>query len=85
MIYPASAAEEPGLNLRMLNEVDIGGASRAGMIWRAAAAIDAGMRSAVLCVVADLDKAGDQRPRVVAVQREFEAPYGISARIAATR
>ena len=76
MIYPASAAEVLGLNLRMLNQVDIGGASPAGMIWRAAAAIDAGICSAVLCVVADLNKAGDQRPPVVSVQREFEAPYG---------
>jgi acetyl-CoA C-acetyltransferase len=76
MIYPASAAEVLGLNLRMLNQVDIGGASPAGMIWRAAAAIDAGMCSAVLCIVADLNKTGDQRPPVVSVQREFEAPYG---------
>ena len=76
MIYPASAAEVLGLNTRMLNQVDIGGASAAGMIWRAAAAIDAGMCSAVLCLVADLNKVGDQRPPVISVQREFEAPYG---------
>jgi acetyl-CoA C-acetyltransferase len=76
MIYPASAAEVLGLNVRMLNQVDIGGASPAGMIWRAAAAIDAGMCNAVLCIVADLNKAGDQRPPVISVQREFEAPYG---------
>ena len=62
MIYPASAAEVLGLNLRMLNQVDIGGASPAGMIWRAAAAIDAGMCNAVLCIVADLNKTGDQTP-----------------------
>ncbi len=74
MIYPASAAEVLGLNVRMLNQVDIGGASPAGMIWRAAAAIDAGMCSAVLCIVADLNKVGDQRPPVISVQREFEAP-----------
>src|SRR5215472_15955088 len=37
MIYPAAAAEVLGLNVRMLNQVDIGGASPAGMIWRAAA------------------------------------------------
>src|SRR5580658_10088515 len=76
MLYPASAAEAFGLNVRMLNVVDIGGASAAGMIWRAAAAIDAGMCSAVLCLVADLNKVGDQRPPVISVQREFEAPYG---------
>src|SRR5271170_288504 len=76
MIYPASAAEVLGLELRMLNQVDIGGASGAGMIWRAAAAIDAGICTAVLCLVADLNKVGDQRPPVISVQREFEAPYG---------
>jgi acetyl-CoA C-acetyltransferase len=75
-IYPASAAEVLGINTRMLNQVDIGGASPAGMIWRAAAAIDAGMCNAVLCIVADLNRAGDQRPPTVSVQREFEAPYG---------
>jgi acetyl-CoA C-acetyltransferase len=76
MLYPASACEVLGINARMLNQVDIGGASPAGMVWRAAAAIDAGMCNAVLCVVADLNKLGDQRVPVVSVQREFEAPYG---------
>jgi len=76
MLYPASAAEVMGLAVRMLNVVDIGGASPAGMIWRAAAAIDAGICSAVLCVVADLNRIGDQRPPMVSVQREFEVPYG---------
>lgn len=75
-IYPASAAEVLGINPRVLNIVDIGGASPAGMIWRAAAAINAGMAEAVLCVVADLNKLGDQKVPVISVQREFEAPYG---------
>ena len=66
-----------GINPRMLNMVDIGGASPAGMIWRAAAAIHAGMCNAVLCVVADLNKVGDQKAAGrFPVQREFEAPYG---------
>src|SRR5229473_5656615 len=76
MIYPASLAEVLGINPRMLNVVDIGGASAAGMIWRAAAAIDAGMCNAVLCIVADLNRLGDQKVPVISVQREFEAPYG---------
>ena len=75
-IYPASAAEVLGINPRMLNIVDIGGASPAGMIWRAAAAIQAGMCSAVLCIVGDLNRMGDQKVPVISVQREFEAPYG---------
>jgi acetyl-CoA acetyltransferase len=76
MLYPASVAEVMGINPRMLNQVDIGGASPAGMVWRAAAAIQAGMCEAVLCVVGDLNRIGDQRPPVISVQREFEAPYG---------
>jgi acetyl-CoA C-acetyltransferase len=75
MLYPASVAEVMGINPRMLNQVDIGGASPAGMVWRAAAAIHAGMCNAVLCVVGDLNKFGDQKPPVISVQREFEAPY----------
>lgn len=76
LLYPASVAEVMGINPRMLNQVDIGGASPAGMVWRAAAAIHAGMCQAVLCVVGDLNKFGDQKPPVISVQREFEAPYG---------
>ncbi len=67
------------------NQVDIGGASPAGMVCRAAAAIQAGMCQAVLCVVGDLNKFGDQKPPVISVQREFERRMEISARIAATR
>ena len=76
LLYPASVAEVMGINPRMLNQVDIGGASPAGMVWRAAAAIQAGMCQAVLCVTGDLNKFGDQKPPVISVQREFEAPYG---------
>jgi acetyl-CoA C-acetyltransferase len=76
MLYPASACEVLGINPRMLNVVDIGGATPAGMVWRAAAAIDAGMCQAVLCIVADLNKISDQKVPVVSVQREFESPYG---------
>jgi acetyl-CoA C-acetyltransferase len=76
MLYPATACEVLGINPRMLNVVDIGGATPAGMIWRAAAAIDAGMCKTVLCIVADLNKIGDQKVPVVSVQREFESPYG---------
>ena len=46
------------------------------MIWRAAAAIMWGA-SAVLCLVADPNRTGDQRVPVVSMQREFEAPYGM--------
>jgi acetyl-CoA acetyltransferase len=41
--------------------VDLGGATAAGMVWRAATAIDAGECSAVLCILAE---APDHRPGV---------------------
>ncbi len=75
-LYPASAAEFLGLHPRMLNIVDTGGAAPAGMFWRAAAAIDAGLCNAVLCVIADLNREPEHRLSPFSVQREFEAPYG---------
>ncbi len=76
MIYPSAIGELFDLRPRMLNVVDIGGASGAGMIWRAAAAIDAGMCNAVLCLTADLNKLGRRRPPMISLMYEFEAPYG---------
>lgn len=73
---PATVAEYLGLRLRMANVVDLGGASAAGMIWRASAAIAAGMCEAVLCVL------GNIRPAAVAKNRnpirEFDVPFGAS-------
>src|SRR5688500_14997946 len=40
---PATVAEYLGLRPRFADLVDLGGASGAGMVWRAAAAIRAGM------------------------------------------
>lgn len=76
ILYPAAAAEYLGLRPRMLNQVDIGGASGAGMVWRAAAAIQSGMCRAVLCLTGDLNRLGEVRPPTLSVQREFEWPYG---------
>jgi acetyl-CoA C-acetyltransferase len=76
MIYPSAIGELFGLRTKMLNVLDIGGASGAGMIWRAAAAIDAGMCSAVLCLTADLNKMGKRRPPTISLMHEFEIPYG---------
>ena len=76
MIYPSAIGELFDLRPRMLNVMDIGGASGAGMIWRAAAAIDAGMCNAVLCLTADLNKMGKRWPPTISRMYEFEAPYG---------
>ena len=47
---PATVAEFIGLRPRFAEVVDLGGATGAGMVWRAAAAIGAGMCSTCLCL-----------------------------------
>ncbi|MFV0372630.1 thiolase family protein [Microbacterium sp.] len=76
---PATVAEYLGLQPTFADIVDLGGASGAGMLWRAAAAIEAGMATTVLCVL------GNSRdPQVVHRSpnrnpiREFDVPYGAS-------
>ena len=74
---PATVAEYLGLQPTMANVVDLGGASGAGMVWRAAAAIVAGLCETVLCVLANT-----RDPQVVPRSpnrnpiREFDVPYG---------
>jgi acetyl-CoA acetyltransferase len=81
-MWPAHLGEYLGVHPRYENVVDLGGASAAGMVWRAAAAIQAGFCSAVLCVTgeaSDVDAFYAPRARRPAQQlpaREFEAPYG---------
>lgn len=75
---PATIAEYLGLKPTMANVVDLGGASGAGMVWRAAAAIEAGMCEAVLCVLANTRE--DPAPRSPNRNpiREFDVPFGAS-------
>ena len=47
---PATVAEHLGLQPTFAEVVDLGGATGAGMIWRAAAAIQAGMCTTCLCL-----------------------------------
>jgi acetyl-CoA acetyltransferase len=47
---PATVAEFVGLRPRFAEVVDLGGATGAGMVWRAAAAIAAGMCTTCLCL-----------------------------------
>jgi acetyl-CoA C-acetyltransferase len=80
-MWPSVLGEYLGLHTRYSNVVDIGGASAAGMVWRAAAAIAADQCRAVLCV---LGEAADVetfytprlRRRYQLPYREFEVPYG---------
>lgn len=75
---PATVAEYLGLVPSMANVVDQGGASGAAMAWRAAAAINAGMCEAVLCVLANTRE--DEPPRSPNRNpiREFDTPFGAS-------
>lgn len=86
---PSTVVEYLGMNVRFAEVVDLGGATGAGMVWRAAAAIDAGICETVVCVTAARrEKRTTEGTRRMAssgysgrrVDRtpysEFEAPYG---------
>jgi acetyl-CoA acetyltransferase len=75
---PATVAEYLGLRPDMANVVDLGGASGAGMVWRAAAAIEAGMCEAVLCVLANTREDVPSRSPNRNPIREFDVPFGAS-------
>jgi acetyl-CoA C-acetyltransferase len=81
-MWPTILGEYLGIHPRYGNVVDLGGASAAGMVWRAAAAIDEGLCRAVLCVTgeaSDVETFYAPRARRSVQQlpfREFEVPYG---------
>jgi acetyl-CoA acetyltransferase len=62
----------------MSNVVDLGGASGAGMVWRAAAAIASGMCETVLCVLANTRQEPAPRSPNRNPIREFDVPFGAS-------
>jgi acetyl-CoA acetyltransferase len=76
---PAAIAEYLGLQPRFADIVDLGGASGPGMVWRAAAAIAAGVCETVLCVLGNardperVPRSPNRNPI-----REFDVPYGAS-------
>ena len=88
----STIAEYLGVGARFAEHVDLGGASAAAMVWRAAAAIELGICDAVLCAlparyITPTSKK-KPRPRVDAMffgsssnqygspQAEFDIPYG---------
>jgi len=75
---PATVCEYLGIKPIMANVVDLGGASGAGMVWRAAAAINAGMCNAVLCVLANTREEIPPRSPNRNPIREFDVPFGAS-------
>ncbi|WIM89041.1 thiolase family protein [Candidatus Mycobacterium wuenschmannii] len=90
MFAPATLAEYLGLPVNFGERVDLGGATSAGMVWRAAVAVELGLCDAVLAVVpgSAILPASTRRPPVApswlgassgkygSPQAEFEIPYG---------
>ncbi len=90
---PATVAEFIGLRPTFAEVVDLGGATGAGMVWRAAAAIQAGQCTSCLCLTgtrrrrrpsSDRSKpASPRRPQSMrpsndrSPQAEFDYPYGM--------
>ncbi|MGA8327812.1 MAG: thiolase family protein [Mycobacterium sp.] len=90
MFAPATLSEYLGLPVDFGERVDLGGATSAGMVWRAAAAVELGLCDAVLAVVpgsAVLPTSrrcpapvpgwhGASSNKYGSPQAEFEIPYG---------
>ena len=90
MFAPATLCEYLGIPLDFGERVDLGGASAAGMVWRAAAAVELGVCDAVLAVVpgsaatprsqrnppAAPNWYGASSNNFGSPQAEFEIPYG---------
>ncbi|HEX5206069.1 thiolase family protein [Paractinoplanes rhizophilus] len=90
MFAPATLSEYLGIPINYGEVVDLGGATSAGMVWRAAAAIELGLCEAVLVIVPGAYNlpASKQRPpkefgyfgassnNFGSPQAEFEIPYG---------
>lgn len=89
MLTPSTVLEYMGMGADFAEVVDLGGASGAGMIWRAVAAIEAGMCGACVCITASSRRKRTPRPADGGRKAstgysipdrspfaEFEAPYG---------
>ena len=78
--FPSMVAEYMGLRPAYCDIVDLGGASGAGQVWRAAAAIAGGMCSTVLCLTGDAQDPSQFYQRGATVwglpAPEFDRPYG---------
>src|ERR1700712_1858492 len=93
MIFvPSTIIEYLGIRANFAEMVDLGGASAAAMVWRAAAAIELGICDAVLCALPAryITPSSKKKPRPLvdamffgsssnqfgSPQAEFEIPYG---------
>lgn len=92
IFVPSTIAEYLGLPARFAEIVDLGGASAAAMVWRAAAAIELGICDVVLCALPAryITPMSERKPKPLvdamffgsssnqygSPQAEFEIPYG---------
>jgi acetyl-CoA acetyltransferase len=92
IFVPSTVAEYLGVDANFAELVDLGGASAAGMVWRAAAAVELGLCDAVLCVLPSryITPVSEKKPKALvdavffgsssnqygSPQAEFEIPYG---------
>jgi acetyl-CoA acetyltransferase len=92
LFVPSTIAEYLGVDANFAEMLDLGGASAAGMIWRAAAAVELGLCDVVLCALPAryLTAMSERKPPALtdavffgassnqygSPQAEFEIPYG---------
>lgn len=79
VLWPSVVADYLQIQPSYMTQVELGGASAAGMVWRAAAAIQGGMCNTVLCVLGDRRARARQMPPFPSIEAEFDAPYGLIA------
>lgn len=92
IFVPSTVAEYLGVRANFAELLDLGGASAAGMVWRAAAAIELGLCDVVLCALPAryITPSSELKPKTLtdavffgsssnqfgSPQAEFEIPYG---------
>ncbi|CRZ17403.1 thiolase family protein [Mycolicibacterium neworleansense] len=92
IFVPSTVAEYLGVRANFAELLDLGGASAAGMVWRAAAAIELGLCDVVLCALPAryITSSSELKPKTLtdavffgsssnqfgSPQAEFEIPYG---------
>jgi acetyl-CoA acetyltransferase len=78
-LVPSAIVEMLGVRARFAEVVDLGGATGAGMVWRAAAAIASGLCETCLCLTGarrEKRRSGWGGPRERSAFTEFDVPYG---------
>lgn len=79
IVWPSVVAEYLNIKPKYLDHVDIAGSTSAGMVWRAAAAIEAGMCNNVLCLIGSkMFRLGKDELTIAFpyFDAQFDLPYG---------